>query len=686
MFSAVLRLVDEFCLLTLDEATGGFYQLPGQAHALGLSTAVLLDLVSLGRIEANSDSISIIDASPVGDSVLDSVLAQIESSSGQTSVECWVRRISQERGTARAVLDRLSQLNVVEHVPDGLFFLATAIKKSRRCPKDSFGTSQEETSVRVMSALLLGEEPTEHDVILIQLAAACGVFEHILDSPEREQARHSVARMGGGGGGTPHPHPLYEAVERIVAANIAEQTEVSASAKPVPDADGLPFLGNAFGLTGEIRPYLDKLYREHGPICRVRIPGQNFVVIGGKEGIEFARQHQQTLMRNDEAFAPMCRAAQSGRLIIAGSGHDHIKLRRVAHSIINKLDMEANVPVMLKIALEEIDSWHAMKSVSLYAALQRLSIMQVGHVALGTSVTDYVGSFRHWNDSLIISMRGDRPNFMVERRIRKSRQRIQQLFAEVQSKRRPLVGKERGRYLIDYVLEAHRRQPEFITEDELAGAVIYPFFQSSDQIACTLGFALMFVLADDNLLQRCRAEADAAFISGKISAEGVRELALLRAVSAETLRIHAQAPIMQRTARVCFEYDGHRVESGQSMWVAAAVAHSDTDYYKSPEMFDPDRHLPPRLESHTPGADAAFGVGAHACLGRQYSEDAMALNLAAILHCAEIDRFPAGDRRMRLTSYPLIRPHRKSRFQVTGLRDVSSMLRKAWEQQSKTTI
>ncbi|MCY3948945.1 MAG: cytochrome P450 [Acidimicrobiaceae bacterium] len=657
-----LSLVDDFCLLTLDDATGGFCPLPGNGHDLGLAAAVLLELCRHGRIDVRNDCISVVDASPMGDPVVDPVLDRIASAKDHEPPECWMGRIG-GGGVARPTLDRLVELGIVEQVPDGLYFHAPAVERSRRYPGDTLDADVDEVCTRVMRAVLCGETPETRDVTLIHLADACGVFDCMLDASEREQAQRSIEQWDS-------PHPICQTVARLAAASAPAPLRDTAAYETIPDVPGLPLLGNGIGLAGELRPYLDKLHREHGPICRIRIPGKSIVVLSGKEGVDFAQQHAQTHMRNDVAFAPMCRAAQSDRLIIAGSGHDHIKLRRVVHEVLAGMDMEASLPAMLGIARDEIARWHEMKSVSLYAAMQRLSIMQVGHVAFGRSVSEYVDSIRHWNDTLIISMRGDRPDFMVERRVRKSRPHVQRLFAEMQAERRPLVGTQRTRYLIDDLLEAHWRQPEFITEDDLVAAGIYPFFQSSDQIACTLGLGLMFLLADDDLLRRCRAEADAAFSADEFAAKGLNGLELIRAVSAETLRIHAQAPIMQRTARISFEFEGHLVPAGQPMWVAGAVVHGDTDFYRDPEKFDPDRHLPPRRESQAPGADASFGVGAHACLGRQYSEDAMALNLAAILRYAELDRFPSRDRGIRLTSYPLIRPHRKCRIQVTGLRTV----------------
>ena len=38
--------------------------------------------------------------------------------------------------------------------------------------------------------------------------------------------------------------------------------------------------------------------------------------------------------------------------------------------------------------------------------------------------------------------------------------------------------------------------------------------------------------------------------------------------------------------------------------------------------------------------------------------------LVTLLHCAEIDRYPVGDSRVRITSYPSLRPYPKCRIQI----------------------
>ena len=651
-------------MLLLDNDCGRLRTLPGQADDFGFAAGVLFELTHRNRIDPGSDPLRIIDDRPIGNEVADLVLDRIRGAEQPHSAEWWVRHLGAGLGSriADASLSDLVEFGIVERVPGDLFFLASDVERTRRCPSEATGSGAEDVSVRVMRALLLGETPETEDVTLIQLAESCGVFDCILDAPERERARRSVGQLGS-------PHPLCQAVARLVAADSGTPRPDSVSYKPIPDVPGLPLLGNAIGLAGEIGPYLNALYREHGPICRVRIPGKSIVVLSGKEGVEFARNHSQTHLRNDVAFAPMCRAAQSDRLLIASGGHDHVKLRRCAHEVVSAVSVEANLPTLIAVARDLLSEWQQGKSVSVYSAMQRMSIMQVGHVAFDKSVAEWVDSIRYWNDTLIISMRGDRPYFLVERRLRKVRRDIQRLYHESLEEHDPGLRSGRPRDLLDHLLEAQRRQPEFISMPDLMAAVINPYFQSSDQIACTLGLAVLYLLADQRLAERCRAEADEAFSSGTLSADGLKSLELTRAVIAEVLRLHAQAPIMQRTARISFEFEGHWVPAGSPMWVAAAVVHGDPENYDEPDVFEPDRHLPPRLESQREGAYAAFGAGAHSCIGEQFSSDLMALNLATMMRFAEIDRLPSKDRRVRITSYPLIRPHAKCRIQIKSRRD-----------------
>ena len=658
-----LSLGEDLCLLLLDDATGDLRPLQGRALDFGFAAGVLLELSRHGRIAVEDDRLDVVDASPVDDPVADPELAEIASSKECRSPEFWVQRLGLESGSqiARACLDRLVERGIVERLPGGLFFCVADLEHSQSHCTD-LGAVANEVRIRVMRTLLHGEKAEPSDVTLIQLANACGAFETILSAAELAEAKRGIKALG-------PPQGLCEVAARVTAGDLAARKPKREEHEPIPEVPGLPILGNALSMTGEVQPYLDTLYRKYGPIFGIRIPGQRIVVMGGKEAIAFAEEHSQTRLRSDEAFSPICHAAKTDRLLIASDGYDHIKLRRSAHSMYASASVEDNLPQLVDIARSVLSSWHATKSVSVYSAMQELLILQIGALTFGRSLAEHVDGLRHWNDSLIIAMRRDRPKFLVERRLRKVRPQVERLFREALEEHDPHLRAGCPRDVIDDVVDMHRRHPEFISESDLLHAVITPYIQSLDQIACALGIALLHLLAERRYAERCQAEADEAFASGSLSIEGIGGLHMTRALIAEVMRLHGTTPILLRTARESFEFEGHWVPAGTTLWLAIAVVHGDPEYYRDADKFEPERHLPPRRESQPEGAYVPFGIGPHSCLGREFSSDLMAVNMATMLRFADVDRFPAKDRRVRITPYPHLRPRARCRIQIKPLRD-----------------
>ncbi len=661
-------ILHELCVVLLDNDCGRVRTLPGQAEDFGFAAGVLLELARRNRIDPESDPLQVIDDRPIGNEVADTVLDRICAAEQPHSAEWWVRHIGVEFGSriADASLSDLVEYGIVERVPGDLFFLAPSVELTGRYPCPALEHGPEEARTRVMRTLLLGESPGTRDVTLIQLAEACGVFECILGPPQREQARRTISQLG-------TSHRLCQAVERLVAADSALRAPDPVSCKPIPDVPGLPLLGNALQMTGEIQPYLADQYRRFGPIFRIRLPGRRIVVMGGKKANEFARQHSERCFRTDEAFAPMSRAIGSRRALLASNGHDHIKLRRSVHAMLVSANVREHVPEMVAIARNVLSSWHATTSVSVYSAMQELFIQQTGMLLFGNSFAEHVDHLKYWNDAVIIAMRRDRPKFLVERRLRRVRPKVQQLFRGIISEHNSQLRTGCPRNVVDEALELHRRHPELITEWDLMWAVVAPIMQSLDQMACAMGISMLHVLGNPRYAQQCRAEADEAFTSGALEAEGLERLAVTRALITEVIRLHGTTPILLRTARESFEFEGHWVPAGSEVWLATAAVHYDPDYYRDADTFAPERHLPPRSESHVEGAFTAFGVGSHSCLGRDLSMDLMTLSMATLLHGAELDRFPASDRSVKVTQYPHLRPSSKCRMQVKRLRRVGDV-------------
>ncbi len=72
----MLRLAEELLLLLLDDETGEFSTSP-RTLGYALAGAALMDLALEGRIDTDVDALILADPTPVGDDLLDPILADI---------------------------------------------------------------------------------------------------------------------------------------------------------------------------------------------------------------------------------------------------------------------------------------------------------------------------------------------------------------------------------------------------------------------------------------------------------------------------------------------------------------------------------------------------------------------------------------------------------------------------------
>ncbi|MFI7356173.1 cytochrome P450 [Streptomyces avidinii] len=116
------------------------------------------------------------------------------------------------------------------------------------------------------------------------------------------------------------------------------------------------------------------------------------------------------------------------------------------------------------------------------------------------------------------------------------------------------------------------------------------------------------------------------------------ELPVLRAVFAETQRMHSPNLLSVREVVCPMTLGGHRIPAGTRVAYSPSAGHFDPDTFPEPGSFRPGRFL----AGQASGARLwAFGGGAHACLGRPLAE-LMALTIVACALGQGLPRLPGG--------------------------------------------
>ena len=186
----MLTLVEEIILLMLNDEDGRFVRVPSWSTEYAIAGGVLMDLAIENKIDTDLEHLMLLDPTPVGDSLLDSTLADIAKGE-QQDVRFWVEHVAQSAYDLREeALSRLVNHGILEREDEKFMW----VFKSRRYPTID-GTIEREVKLRIMGVLFSDEIPDPRDVMLICLADACGIFRELLSSRESRQASDRIEQV-----------------------------------------------------------------------------------------------------------------------------------------------------------------------------------------------------------------------------------------------------------------------------------------------------------------------------------------------------------------------------------------------------------------------------------------------------------------------------------------------------------
>ena len=183
-----LTFVEEILLLLLDDDTGAMKRVAPNVMELLIAGAILMDLALRGRLDCDLQKLVVVDATPVGEEILDRPLAEIAGTDDEADPRTWVVRLSaRSKETQEAALTRLVERGILR-VEDRNFLWVFG---SRRYPMVD-DREEREVKLRILDVLLSDRIPVPRDVGLICLADASNAFQVIL-SPQ--ELRHAAARI-----------------------------------------------------------------------------------------------------------------------------------------------------------------------------------------------------------------------------------------------------------------------------------------------------------------------------------------------------------------------------------------------------------------------------------------------------------------------------------------------------------
>ncbi len=662
----MLTITEEILLLLHDEKRADF----APALRVGsldvvLAGAALADLAFAGRIDTDLESLTLVDSAPLGDDLLDPTLAEIaadvaDGESGRSRDAAWWIGKTVERGPEirRLALARLSRLGVLESMSDGTIHLRDKASRSRRYAGDD-GQSVDDVRLRVMRTLFSDDVPDPRDTVIIALAEASGAFDAIFSEEERNQVKPKI--------------DLFRQLD-LIGRSVAEALEKigkyespAPATKTIPQAPGLPLIGNGAAMWRNPHEFLVQSYRTLGPVFRIRAPGRNMVVLAGPEANSFMKKSSR-LFRTKETWLDYTRQIGAGKIIVGTDGSEHLRMRKEAQLGFSPKIMEGRVGEAARVLRDEFDRPRGGASLPGLGIWRRIVVEQLAVLSAGRSVLDYMDDIGIFLENMLLThITHSRPRFLLRRSsFKRAHRRLDELAKRIVAEHGPerRIGKPRDH--VDVLIDLHRRDPQFMPETDLYEQALAPFLAGYDTAANIIAAAFHHLLKFPELRERVAVEADALFVDGAPTARDLCQMDVTQRVLKETMRRYPLgSSLAPRMVANSFVFEGCRISAGETVLCAHNIGCLMPEYFSDPLRFDIDRFAPGRDEPSRRDAFSPFGLGTHACLGGTLAQALCALDLAVAAR--EVDAVLPDRSKLKFERGFSMRP--KYRFHFNGRRE-----------------
>ena len=184
----MLTLLEEVVLLAVDERSGHLRSAREFGTAYALVGALFFDLALARKIDTGTEDVQVLDATPTGNPALDRLLAEMAGRPEIPTVRDWIEAMFQRRDDLEGyALASLAERGILRHEKSKRFWIVNV----ERFPLVDSGP-QQQLKARLAEAIRTDGIPETRDIMLVSLAAPCGLLECVLSEAELAARRERI--------------------------------------------------------------------------------------------------------------------------------------------------------------------------------------------------------------------------------------------------------------------------------------------------------------------------------------------------------------------------------------------------------------------------------------------------------------------------------------------------------------
>jgi cytochrome P450 len=180
-----------------------------------------------------------------------------------------------------------------------------------------------------------------------------------------------------------------------------------------------------------------------------------------------------------------------------------------------------------------------------------------------------------------------------------------------------------------------------ISDREIRDEAVTLFVAGYDTTSASLAWFWYLLAKHPEVEQRVLREVDQVLGDRPATLDDLHQLRFLGRVVKESMRLYpASGFLFGREALEDVDLGGFTLRRGSWVLISPYIIHHNADYFENPEVFDPDRFAPDRVDRIPAYAHMTFGAGPRTCIGNQFAVIEATLIAASVLQRYRLELDP----------------------------------------------
>jgi len=388
--------------------------------------------------------------------------------------------------------------------------------------------------------------------------------------------------------------------------------------------------------------YTYGLVRRYGPELRVRVWGLPAMhVFTRPDDVRHVMQENNRNYVKGDIIAKM--KVLLGEGLFTSEGDFWRRQRRLAQPAFHRQRIQGFGALMTDTVSRALIGWEEPardgRPIDVMEEMSRLTLTIVGRALFGIDLADRASDVgrpllialeeltRYVLNPIALPLALPTPG---HRRLRRALLDLDRVVLAIIEKRRREPGEHDD--LLAMLMEARDADTgESMSSRQLRDEVMTFVLAGHETTAVTLAWAVHLLESHPEVEAAVRREVRSALGDRRPELADLRNLALVRRVIDETLRLYPPLSALHRQAIAADEIGGVPIPPRGLVFLLPYITHRDPTVWPDPERFDPDRFLPEAVERRHRFAYFPFGAGPRLCIGNEFALMEAQIALAMML-------------------------------------------------------